>query len=324
MKKDALLLAALLFPSVCAANSINPRAPVSQPVVEPAPNSSGATVPAESRIEKVQNLTHKILPGGEKKNTLPIIAESLPVPATNKLDETIVLQVKEKRLEGVPQTQSSEAAPPVELNVKEASPLLQKQPETAPEPVISPVAGPASQPVRTQNQIPVAVNPQGTSRGRVVIINVGDLLGEVSEKKASPEETKAPFSKVGETLQIPKEGGIEFLEGTWRCDMGDLRDVRTGQSIQVEFTFNRDGTGITTIQKADGHRFKGSVKGELSDGVLRLQTTPYISLTGAESSYNPQSFECRQEGEQKDAVCSGHNTVGRRIDWKNVKFTRVK
>ena len=135
-----------------------------------------------------------------------------------------------------------------------------------------------------------------------------------------PEPPQPPKAKPGEMMSIPKNAKtLDFLEGTWRCNMGDLRNSRTNAPIQCEFTFDRTGNGQSTTDEGRGRKFFAIASARLNDGALYIKTGRF-SRKGTRNNYSAQSMLCRQR--ESHAVCSGRNEDG--TEWRNVTFTKIR
>jgi len=140
--------------------------------------------------------------------------------------------------------------------------------------------------------------------------SIGEILSEVTEES----------KKKGETLSIPEGNDLSFLDGVWRCKMGDLRNSHTKEKIQLEFTFDKNGKGWTNIKEISGTVYTAKVKAKLKNRVLDIFTTKYKNPNRA-NDYLAQHIRCVQDEKQKKAACYSTKNP----DWQNnVEFIRVQ
>lgn len=133
---------------------------------------------------------------------------------------------------------------------------------------------------------------------------------DTDTKDASPEQLNAitgltvgseRSDRKGNLLVIPE--GTEdasFLAGSWGFTKLLVRP--DGTTLCADFSFDRNGQGFSSFVDEKGVRHQAESRAFVSDGVLKIQTSPYTSSQSSETYY-PQFVECRnQDG---SALCSG-------------------
>ena len=158
---------------------------------------------------------------------------------------------------------------------------------------------------------------------------VQDGLEEVEEvspdqpavKKAEDEPipAKKKWAK-NELLKLPpkqagKKPSVDFLEGCWVCETG-LFSVRTGEPLVVEYCFDKNGQGTSSVTEPDGAKCQGPVRATY-DGRLLVLKADNAPCRGGRA-YPGQKVQCRDGG--SEAVCSGQNE-GSGIRW-DARFRR--
>ena len=104
----------------------------------------------------------------------------------------------------------------------------------------------------------------------------------------------------GRRLVIPaKPETMDFLGGNWSFDRSFVNSK--GDSAGMDFSFDRDGQGVATLTDSDG-RYTAKVRGTASDGILQLETTPFVD-DGGNTVYPAEFMECRNS--RDGAVCGG-------------------
>lgn len=326
-------------------NSINPYA-----------SAQTDTLP----VAEASGEVHVILPEQGKKVESPkepVIGESLPLPNETVLDRTTIVipKVSEEAVPPKPEIVAP-IQPEVGVPIPEERVIL-----TQPEGPV-PIQEEKTSPTQPEVTIPVAeekaplIHPElldptskenrradgskeieetaNQKRGTVVEVPGRTTVVEVPTKVEVPNIIFAPSigeilsevtkesKKKGEELSIPEGNDLSFLDGVWRCKMGDLRNSDTNEEVQLEFTFDKNGKGWTTIKEISGMVFTGKVTAKLKDRVLDIDTTRYTNPNRT-GGYLDQHIRCVQDERQKKALCSGKNKTS--MKWHSkVQFIRVQ
>ena len=148
-------------------------------------------------------------------------------------------------------------------------------------------------------------------------LSVDELLASLTPTERKP----------GEKLSIPKDAkDLSFLVGRWECDMGSLRN-NDGDRIKNIFSFNKQGNGTSYVIEENGTVFKATIKAQLANGNLTINTSKFLGTGGGSKYYCSYFYRCRQaesfatcSGASNDPDCAGLKD-GR---FKDVKFLRIK
>ena len=134
-----------------------------------------------------------------------------------------------------------------------------------------------------------------------------DLFASVTppasgQKNASASQRAASNNE--SALKLPAEdGSISFMQGKWLCRTGLVR-TSDNQPVVVEFAFDKNGKGTSTIREQSGKAFRSSATASYRDGILRVKTSQYLSDRGP-GAYNSNDIICRNAGGH--AECAGKN-----------------
>lgn len=125
-----------------------------------------------------------------------------------------------------------------------------------------------------------------------------------------PEKThvaEAPEPEPRQELVIPpKAEDASFLEGRWLCETG-LASTSTGEPIQVELSFGRDGAGKgITYEKDD--QCHGAVQAKMQNGELHINLGGQVCQKSGRG-YQPVSIICKN-ARGATTHCSGVNANG--------------
>lgn len=273
-------------------------------VLRPLPDSEKADI----RDTKTDGLYVPVLP--EKEEKIPVREDERKTEPEKPLaDETIVPLLPEKtEKESVREEEAKPDIPEkpaadektVLEDVKKQEERPEKQEETKP---VQPESVPVEETTVRDENTPV--------RETVREVSIEDILSRVT----TPEEEEKP--KKEEELRIPdKPENTAFLEGMWRCSMGDLCEVQTGKPVQLEFTFDKNGKGKARIVESGGRIFSAKADARMENGKLRVKTTQFTSPKTSQK-YNEVVIDCKNKGQK--ALCEGVNGSYR---WKDVTFTR--
>ena len=133
-----------------------------------------------------------------------------------------------------------------------------------------------------------------------------------------PPKKPEPQSNV---LVLPDkdDASMSFLKGHWRCNTGLYR-TSDNQPVVVEFMFDDNGKGRSTIRERSGHVFSASATATYKRGRLSINTSDFYAAK-QRGRYWGQVMECTQKGTH--ALCSGHSRDGH-PRWKDATFTRVR
>lgn len=97
---------------------------------------------------------------------------------------------------------------------------------------------------------------------------------------------------------------VSALEGDWRFSR-DLARKSDGQSVALEFHFDKNGRGYSVIRDGSGKDFKADAEaGSMPDGSLRVKTDAYDNGSG--QGYYPTFMECRK-GASSELMCDVSN-----------------
>lgn len=301
---------------------------------------------------------HIILPEQEKKSENPketVAKEDAPLPNGTVLERTtiVVPKVSEEAIPAKPEvvvpTQPEVAIPTPEERVAPTQPEVvipvpdEKTVPTPPEiavpvleekipPIHPELLDPTSKETQRSNGSKVIDETATQKGGAVVEIPSKSTVVEVPTKVEVPKIIFAPSigeilsevtpenKRIGEALSIPEGEDLSFLDGVWRCDMGNLRSTSTGEAIQVEFSFDKNGKGLSTVKERSGTVYHGKVKVRLKNRVLDISTTKYRNPNSAKY-YVEENFRCVQNEKLQKALCSSTKADRR---WNNVEFIRVQ
>ncbi len=145
--------------------------------------------------------------------------------------------------------------------------------------------------------------------------SIEDLLAGMSDD-AAKRQNNAP--KPGNSLVLPEDdSSMDFLQGKWRCNTGLVR-TSDNQPIVMEFSFDGNGRGTSSIVEQSGRRYTASARAKYKKGRLTLNTSEFYSRKSP-GRYPRHFLECRQSGAH--ALCSGENAG---IRWHGATFTRIK
>jgi hypothetical protein len=240
-------------------------------------------------------------------------------PQDNPLPDAPAVEVPNVEIPtaAVPQNGTPDAAAPQDGTKAPAADG--KDPAAADAPLLNLPNGEPPQGTNTGDKtviVPVAPAAAAPASGKaplVIIPTIGEILSEVTP----------PNKKEGEELVIPKDATtLDFLEGVWKCKMGDLRRVHDDAPISAEFSFNKNGKGNIRFLFEDKTESRGTVQAKLTKGKLRIRTS---NILGNAGKYHKQQFDCQQAEGKPSAVCSGHNVEGTPVHyWDDVVFVRVQ
>lgn len=139
-----------------------------------------------------------------------------------------------------------------------------------------------------------------------------DLFASVtppaSGQKAASASQRATSSQ--SSLKLPaKDSSISFMQGKWLCRTGLVR-TSDNQPVVVEFAFDKNGKGTSTIREQSGNAYRSSATASYRDGILRVKTSQYLSDRGP-GAYNSNDIVCRDAGGSVE--CAGRNG---NVTWK--------
>lgn len=122
----------------------------------------------------------------------------------------------------------------------------------------------------------------------------------VAQKAANASQRDSSQS----ALKLPaKDGSISFMQGKWLCRTG-LARTTDNQPVVVEFAFDQNGKGTSTIREQSGKAFRSSATASYRDGNLRVKTSQYLPDRGP-GAYNSNDILCRDTG--GSVQCTGKN-----------------
>ena len=129
-------------------------------------------------------------------------------------------------------------------------------------------------------------------------------------QQADPQpQQKAEKPKKGEKMQIPRDAAknndLSFLEGCWRS-VTDLYNSETGEPIEAEYCFSRDGSGRRFIRQRDGDICSGPATARFSGRKLDITAPEAYCRRGG---YVPQTVQCK--GTEQSTRCHGKEKKGK-------------
>jgi hypothetical protein len=135
-------------------------------------------------------------------------------------------------------------------------------------------------------------------------------------QKAEPPEPPPPPEPEPEPkpeeLVIPEEAQeekqVDFLQGKW-VTVTDLKETRTGRPVVIEYEFNKEGNGRSTVVREDGSRCHSDLKASWDkDGNLVIKEQgPVLCPDG--TSFRPSKVECKVAKDGR-AICRGTQSGG--------------
>ena len=120
-------------------------------------------------------------------------------------------------------------------------------------------------------------------------------------------------------LVLPKNANedMSFLNGEWLCRTG-LANARTGEPVEVWFTFDKNGNGTIVTRERDD-QCTGKAHAQMHNGELTIQAEEQ-KCQHNEAGYNAVAIECRKaEGNQTE--CFGTYAQGNK--W-NANFQKIQ
>ncbi|WP_202108439.1 hypothetical protein [Succinivibrio dextrinosolvens] len=150
--------------------------------------------------------------------------------------------------------------------------------------------------------------------------NRSSSTSKASSSSASKTSSKNTSENRSKVLDLPKEenSDMSFLEGKWRCT-ADLTDDK-GNPIIVEFSFNKNGAGQSTVIDKNKNNFVGSARAAYQNKRLKIQTSEHYSKS-THNRFSGQYIECLQKNQR--AVCAGKNSDSG-VLWQDANFIRIK
>ena len=140
-----------------------------------------------------------------------------------------------------------------------------------------------------------------------------DLLAEM----ATPTQARTESPQTA--LVLPKsESGMSFLKGKWRCNTGLVRTTDR-EPVIVEFSFDANGRGTSTIREKNGTVYSASAKAVYKNGNLRINTSDFYAPK-QRGRYLGQFMECRQSDTR--ALCNGRDRENN-VRWSEATFSRI-
>ena len=127
-------------------------------------------------------------------------------------------------------------------------------------------------------------------------------------------------------LRIPdKPTDIGFLSGCWKAhkDLSEIRGGKdTGKKLDVNFCFNKDGTGATTIRyREDGAKCTGPLTAVIKDQVVKIDyQTAYCD--GGHGPFLPGTATCKS-GAGGIAHCDEYSGNNPKPDFEDFPFIRA-
>ncbi len=118
---------------------------------------------------------------------------------------------------------------------------------------------------------------------------------------------------------------LSFLEGRWRS-FTELVSKKTNKRVILEYVFNADGTGITTVFRESAERCSAQVNAKITnEGKLVIADQTDIPC-GDGSSFNKSLIICEVGTSGGEARCSGqqrdnrYDVSIRRRSWEAVHY----
>ncbi|MBR4605697.1 MAG: hypothetical protein IKO41_05665 [Lachnospiraceae bacterium] len=145
-----------------------------------------------------------------------------------------------------------------------------------------------------------------------------DLLAQMADSSSEP----APRKESSQTanLVLPRDdSSLSFLKGKWRCNTGLVRSTDRHPVI-VEFSFDADGRGTSSIRENNGTVYNASARAVYKNGRLRINTSDFYA-SKHHGRYLGQFMECRQD--HGHAVCSGRDR-NNDVHWQGATFNRIR
>jgi hypothetical protein len=131
------------------------------------------------------------------------------------------------------------------------------------------------------------------------------------QQAARPPDPRAgqkPGEKPIQPVQIPREGGVRFMEGDWRSST-DLTTQSGDEVIRPQYTFDKDGKGKTRIVQKNGVVCEGPAQASRDAGgkLIIRETEPLKCNDG--TTYAPSTVTC-DTGRDGRAQCQGSTQGG--------------
>jgi hypothetical protein len=110
-----------------------------------------------------------------------------------------------------------------------------------------------------------------------------------------------------------RQGSVDFMEGRWRSKTG-LVETRSGQPVVVDYSFDRNGNGHTTIHQKNGTVCEGPARARMEGPRLVIDELEDPRCSDG-SRFNRSHVECTM-GAGGQAMCNGRHSNGRtyRVD----------
>ncbi len=126
-----------------------------------------------------------------------------------------------------------------------------------------------------------------------------------TELSADGPEAPPIVMEKGEKATVGKNGpSLGALEGDWRFSQ-DLARKSDGSGVGMEFHFDKNGSGYSTIREGSGTEYKARAESMLMpDGMIRVKTDAYAN--GGKKGYYPTFMECTGKSGQ-ELICNVSN-----------------